>query len=303
MQIANCTVCYRFVGWIGLGSNLFMSLLKLFVGIVSGSQALIADAMYSAKDLVTSILIIVGLKISVKPVDKEHMYGHGKVEFLLALVVSIVFIIVTGMILFFTADHFIQGKHKVPNLIALFTALFSIVTNLFLYKYTRCVTRQINSPMVKTLSKHHWADMLSSLAVAGGIIGAHYLGLTWLDSLIAIFETLHLLYLGVEVLWEAVQGLMDYSAPEEMLDEIKKNALEVDKVRSLVSLKTRRIGQGLWIDIVIGVDPDMNVGDAHKVMKSVELNIFNSLDHITNINVRFESVEGLPQMDLLPVGE
>ncbi|MBF0289727.1 MAG: magnetosome biogenesis CDF transporter MamM [SAR324 cluster bacterium] len=302
MHCSNCTTCYRSIGWIGLVSNIFISLLKLFVGLISGSQALIADAMYSAKDLVTSGLIIVGLKVASQPVDKEHMYGHGKVEFILSLMISGIFIAITIVILVVSAGHLIEGKHKAPHLIALAVALFSIAANWVLQKYTQCVAKQVNSPMVKTLSKHHWSDMVSSGAVAGGIIGSHYLGLYWLDSLVAVFETLHLLYLGSEVFWDGFKGVMDYAAPKEIQDQVIKETLAVEDVQSVKNMKTRRIGQGLWIDLYIGLNPNVTVEYASMVAENVEDAIYQTIEHVAEINVRFESAEGLPELDIIPDG-
>ncbi|NQU65375.1 MAG: magnetosome biogenesis CDF transporter MamM [SAR324 cluster bacterium] len=296
MQNSKCGICYETVGWVGLISNIILSILKLLVGIVSGSQALVADAMYSAKDVVTSVLIILGLKVSGKPIDKEHMYGHGMIEFILSLVVSIVFLAVTAIILLFAMEHLVEGKHRVPHIIALFTAIFAIGANLFLYRYTKCVSVQINSPIVKTLSKHQYSDMLSSGAVACGIIGAHYMGLIWLDSMVALFETVHLLYLGSDLFWDAFKGLMDYSASSEVLQKIKASTLAVTDVKTVRALRTRRIGQGLWIDLVIGLDPDLVVGKANKIVRQVEKEVSVNIEHVTSISVRYESMEGPPDL-------
>ncbi|MBF0280458.1 MAG: magnetosome biogenesis CDF transporter MamM [SAR324 cluster bacterium] len=302
MYHSNCSVCHKTVGWTGLVANILLSVLKLFVGLVSGSQALVADAMYSAKDLVTSIFVIVGLKVSSKPIDKNHMYGHGKIEFFISLMTSIIFLGLTGVIFVIALGHLVEGTRAVPHVIAFVTALFSILVNLHLYKYTSCVTKQVNSPMIETLSKHHHADMMGSAAVAVGFVGGHYLGLPWLDPLVAIFETLHLLYLGGEIFWDSVKGLMDSSAPKEIREKITEKALEVNEVKVVEELKTRRIGQGLWIDIGVGLDPNLSIEEASDVSAKVESSIAEAIEHIASINVRFESFGGLPRIEGLLEG-
>ncbi|MBF0170030.1 MAG: magnetosome biogenesis CDF transporter MamM [Nitrospinae bacterium] len=292
MRYSKCVACYESIGWVGLVSNLGLAFLKLFVGIISGSHALVADSLYSAKDVITSGLIIVGLKVSRKPIDRDHPYGHGKVEFILSALVSVLFIGVTGLIFFFAAESLLEGKHSPPHLIALWTAIFSIIANVYLEKYTTCVAVEINSPMVRTLSRHHMADAMSSLAVAIGIIGSHYVGLVWLDSAVALFETLHLLYLGGEIFWDSYQGLMDSSAPAETIDRIAGTAKGADGVQTVEDLRTRRVGQELCIDIVIGVDPESSIFEAKAIANRVEERVLDEIPHVGVINVHYTSPAG-----------
>jgi len=300
MKYSRCVVCYEIVGWVGLGVNFALSSLKLFVGIVSGSQALVADAMYSAKDVITSGLIIVGLKVSKKPIDKEHPYGHGKIEFILSGIISVVFIGVIGLLLFYAAESLMEGEHEAPHLIALWTAIFSILVNIVMYSYTRCAALEINSPMVKTLSRHHRADGASSVAVAVAIVGSHYFSLPMLDPLVALFETLHLLYLGGEIFWDSFQGLMDKAAPEDVVEQITKNVNSVKGVKDVERLQTRRVGQELWADLTIGVDPELSVLDAKSLGIEVEETLVKTIPHLGNVNVDFKSLKGsVPEMSYL----
>ncbi len=178
MRYSKCVRCASLVGWVGLVTNLILLILKGFVGIISGSQALLADAMYSAKDVISSILVIIGLKVSSRPLDREHPYGHGKIEFILSMVVSVVFLTVTAFLFVHAVQILTNGdEHRAPHMIALWTALISVSVNVVMYFYSRCVSVEVNSPMVRTLSQHHYADATSSVAVAVGIIGAHYLAM------------------------------------------------------------------------------------------------------------------------------
>ncbi|GMT43175.1 MAG: cation transporter [bacterium] len=300
MRYSRCVVCYEIVGWVGLGVSLALSTLKVFVGMVSGSQALVADAMYSIKDVITSILIIIGLKVSKKPIDKEHPYGHGKIEFILSGIISVAFIGITSILFFYAAESLLEGEHKAPHMIALWTALFSVIVNVSMYSYTRCASYEINSPMVRTLSRHHRAEIISSAAVAFAIVGSHYLGMPWLDPMVALFETLHLLYLGGEIFWDSFKGLMDSSAPEEVVEQIKSGARSVSGVKDIEKLRTRRVGQDLWVDLTIGVDPELSVRDAKSVGIGVEETLVKTINHLGNVNVRFKSLRGsVPELDVL----
>ncbi len=278
-------------------ANLALSTLKLFVGVISGSHALLADALYSAKDVVTSVLIIVGLKISKQPIDQEHPFGHGKVEFILSLAVSIILIGLTSVLFYFSAETLLEGIHTAPHLIALWTALLSVAVNVFMYKYTRCVAYEINSPVVGILSTHHMADGLSSVAVAMGIVGSHYLGMPWLDTVVALGETLHLIYLGGEVFWGAFKGLMDTAAPKETVIEINKVARECSGVEGVEQIRTRMVGQELWIDMTVNVDPDLSVGSAKVISRRVEEQLATHIPHVGDIGVHFKAKPGsVPEM-------
>lgn len=291
-------VCNETVGWIGLMVNLALSTLKLFVGVISGSHALVADSLYSAKDVVTSVLIIIGLKVSKQPIDQEHPFGHGKIEFILSLVVSIVLLGLTGILFYFATETLLEGMHSAPHLIALWTALLSVAINFFVHRYTRCVATEINSPVVGILSTHHLADGLSSIAVALGIVGSHYLGMPWLDTVVAIGETLHLIYLGSEIFWSAFKGLMDTAAPKQTVKKIVRITKECAGVETVEQVRTRMVGQELWIDMTIGVDPELSVGSAKIISRRVEEQLATNIAHVGDVGVHFRSLPGsVPEME------
>lgn len=300
MSYPKCVLCYRSVGWIGLGANLAISILKVVVGVVSGSHALVVDALYSAKDVVTSILIILGLRLAKQPIDEEHQFGHGKAEFLFSVVIGLSLMLVTGLVLYFEAGKLIQGAHQAPHMIALWTAIFAVGANVLLTMYTRCVAFQINSPMVAVLTQHQQSDAIASVAVAVGIVGSHYLSMPWLDTLVAVGECIDLGYMGGTVFVHAIRGLMDVAAPEEVVARIRDTASRVAGVQKVEAVKTRRVGQEIWVSLVVGVDPELSIREAKKISMAVERSLYESLLHLGEVNVRFKSVGGsLPELDYL----
>ncbi|MBF0448109.1 MAG: magnetosome biogenesis CDF transporter MamM [Magnetococcales bacterium] len=298
MRYSQCVVCNETVGWIGLAVNLAMATLKLFIGIVSGSFALMADALYSAKDVVTSALIVIGLKVSRQPIDQEHPFGHGKAEFILALAISLILMALTAWLFYYSAESLLEGVFAAPHLIALWTALVSVAVNIFLHHFTRCVSIEINSPIVGTLSTHHRTDGFSSVAVALGVVGGQYLNMPWLDTVVALGGALFLLYLGGEVFWGAFQGLMDTVAPTKTVKLIKNTALGCSGVESVEQVRTRYVGQELWIDMTISVNPDLSVGSAKIISRRVEEKLATHVAHVGDIGVHFISRPGsVPEME------
>ncbi|CAK0775743.1 Magnetosome protein MamM [Gammaproteobacteria bacterium] len=300
MNYPKCIVCYHAVGWIGLGANFAISILKIVVGVISGSHALVVDALYSGKDVVTSFLIILGLKFTKQPIDEEHQFGHGKAEFIFSMMIGVCLIVITALVLYFEAGKLIQGNHQAPHMIALWTAIFSAGANVVLTMYTRCVAFQINSPMVGVLTQHQKSDATASLAVAAGIIGSHYLNMPWLDTVVAVGECIDLGYMGGEVFFHAVHGLMDISAPEKVVAKIQEITSLISGVQKVEVVRTRRVGQEIWVSLVIGINPELSIHDAKKISRGVEKNLYESIPHLGEVNVRFKSVTGsVPELDYI----
>ncbi|MFN3076721.1 MAG: magnetosome biogenesis CDF transporter MamM [Alphaproteobacteria bacterium] len=293
MRYSKCVACSRTIGWVGLGTNLVLMVMKTLVGLVSGSQAMVMDAMYSAKDVVSSLLVIVGVSVSDKPLDEEHPYGHGKIEFVLSLIISIVFLAVTAYLLMHAFQMLLDSsRHRTPHIIALWAALVSVGVNLAMYRYARCVGNEINSPMVRTLAKHSHSDAVASGVVAGGIVGAHYLGLSWLDLVIAIFEALDLLYLGGQVFWEAYKGLMDRSVQRPLRDNILRLARGTPGVIAVRLCRARHVGQEISIEMVLVVDRALSVADAQAICDAVKQRVSARVPHIGALQVSATGGDG-----------
>lgn len=289
MRYEKCVSCSRTIGWVGLVVNVVLTAMKGFVGLVSGSQAMVVDTMYSAKDVVTSLLVIVGMAVSDKPLDEQHPYGHGKIEFVLSLVISVIFLVITGYLLIHAVQILVDPeRHRAPHIIALWAAMVAVAVNIFMYLYAKCVAAEMNSPMVRTLAKHSHSDATASTVVALGIIGAHYLGMPWLDPAIAIFETLDLLYLGGGVFWDAYKGLMDRSVDTSLQSQISALARQVDGVVEVKQLRSRHVGQEIWIDMVVGVESDLSVEQAYAICESVKVKISGTIPHIGALQVSAE---------------
>ncbi|MEO5377230.1 MAG: cation diffusion facilitator family transporter [Magnetococcus sp. DMHC-6] len=298
MRYSKCVICNELVGWIGLTVNLLLSIVLFFIGTLASSQALLAHGFYSIKEAAISIQLIIQRKVSQQPIDQEHPFGHGKAEFLISLVTNLFLILITCWLFYNSLSSLLEGDHLAPHAIAFWTALICLCTNLFLYFYTGCVGREVESDLVTTLSLNQKWQVSISAAVAFGIIGSRYLGILWLDLLVALGVCLHLIYLCGVVIWDSFHGLMDASAPRKLQREIRGQALKVEGVRSLEELQTRWVGQELWCTLVIGIDPDLSIRQGKEIATKVARAVIEVIPTHGEIGVSFKSQTGtVPEFD------
>ncbi|HIJ38968.1 MAG TPA: magnetosome biogenesis CDF transporter MamM [Rhodospirillaceae bacterium] len=292
MRKSGCAVCSRSIGWIGLAVNAVLTVMKALVGLVGGSQAMLADAMYSLKDMFNALTVIIGTNISSKPLDAEHPYGHGKVEFILSMAVSVIFLGLTGYLLIHAVTILLnEDMHRTPHMIVLWAALISVGVNVGMYFYARCVATETNSPIIKTMAKHHHGDATASGAVALGIIGAHYLKMPWIDPAIALWETIDLLILGKAIFMDSYKGLMDHTASDGERGRMVDAALAVPGVRGVLRLRARYVGQDVWGDMIIGVDPEASIDQAHEICEAVRAAVCRRMRRIASLHVSAEPLE------------
>ena len=293
MRKSGCTVCARSIGWIGLVVSFVLLVMKAFVGLVGGSQAMLADAMYSLKDMLNSLTVIIGMTVSAKPLDADHPYGHGKIEFLLSMVVSIIFLLLTAYLMMHAIKLLIDTElHRTPHLIVLWAALVSVGVNLGLYYYAKCVAVETNSPIIRTLAKHHHGDATASGAVALGIVGAHYLNMPWIDTAVALWETVDLMILGKGIFMDAYQGLMDHSVGDGIRKRMVQSAAAVPGVKGVEHLRARYVGQDVWADMIVAVDPNVSVEQAHEICEAVREAVCHKMRHIASLHVAADAWEG-----------
>lgn len=265
-------------------------LLKGLVGISTNSRALLADALYSLKDLTTSFVILMGLEISMKPLDKEHPYGHGKIEFVASAVISFVFVMITA-VFFWLSISGLMGAHSAPiHWLAFSMACVSMFVGIFLDRYFSCVGKQTNSPIIMTLAKHTRADAFSSALVAAGIIGTR-LGFYFMDSMVAVLETIHLIIVGLEIFNESFKGLMDSSIPKENIKNIREVSMKVEGVSGIGNIRSRQSGQMAYVDMEILLTPDMPVSMACGITKKVEYAVMEQVNNIGSVQVSFKGLQ------------
>ena len=283
---------------VGSVVNLALLTLKFVAGILGRSSAMIADAVHSLSDFVTDIIVLVFIRISSKPRDESHKYGHGKYETLATVIIGLVLCLV-GLKLMWDGGNkvyglFFKGEQlSSPGYIALIAALVSIAVKEILFRYTVIVGRRENSQSVIANAWHHRSDAFSSLGTALGIGGAILLGPNWavLDPIAAVVVSMFIVKVALELLIPAINELLEKSLPADVEAEILNTIMMTPGVSDPHNLRTRRIGNNYAIEIHIRVDGAMPVCDAHDLTKLIETRLRERFGQDTHVNIHVEPVK------------
>ena len=255
---------------------MLLLLFKFVAGVVGHSAAMIADAVHSLSDFVTDIIVLVFVKISSKPKDKTHDYGHGKYETLaltvigLALMAVAIGIIVEGAL---KIASWVRGETlEAPGMLAFWAAIVSIVLKEAVYQYSIIKARKLNSKAVEANAWHHRSDALSSIGTAVGIGGAIFLGQRWtiLDPIASVVVGAFIVKVAFELLKNGIGDLMEQSLPEKIENEILEMVSQLPGVYEPHDLRTRRIGNHYAIELHILMDGDISLKEAHEKASEVE---------------------------------
>ena len=285
-----CTDCEKKAAWTSLASNLILTVFKALIGLISGSKAMLADSLYSFKDFVTSLVVYIGLKFSVKPADEEHPYGHGKIEFIAVFLISIL-IIIASIFLFIHSIKDVwatfHGQISSPKFIAFWGALISVIANFKLAGYLQCVGERLKSPAMLANAKHNHSDAISSVFVAIAIVGARA-GLYFLDPLVAVIETIDLLILSIGMVKDSLKGILDSSVSPSVIKNIESYIELIPGVRRTGSIVARKVGQNIWIDAVIRVERNLKLEEADGIARQVKETLIKKIGNVAGVNLSVE---------------
>jgi len=250
-------------------ANTALSLLKLAAGIFASSGAMISDALHSASDVLSTFIVLIGIRLSRKEADKTHQYGHERFECVSAIVLAIV-LCITGIGIGVAGVRKIMLKEEtaVPGIAALVAAVVSIVVKEIMYHYTAHAAKKINSPALKADAWHHRSDALSSVASFAGILGA-ILGAPVLDTIAAVAIAALVVKVSFDIFSDAVGRMTDRACDEKTEREIEEIITSVDGVMSVDLLKTRLFGDKIYVDVEIGADGTLSLFESHEVAEKV----------------------------------
>ena len=285
------------VTWAGSFVNFLLVIFKFIAGILGHSAAMIADAVHSLSDFATDIVVLIFTRISNKPQDKNHDYGHGKYETLATAIIGIVLFAV-GASICWNGLQAIQtvwqgGRLTAPGMLAFAGAIISIVSKELIYRYTIHVGRKINSSAVIANAWHHRSDAFSSIGTAIGIGGAIVLGESWsvLDPMAAVVVSFFIMKVAVQLLKPCVDELTEKSLPDEIEKEICLIAENTPGVSAIHNLRTRRIGNHYAIEMHVRMDGHLTLYEAHAKASVIENKLKEKYGNETHVGIHVEPVK------------
>ena len=268
-------------------ANIILSSFKILAGIIGQSSAMLADGVHTLSDVLTTFIVLVGLRVSSKEADDEHPYGHEKYESVFAKILSIL-LLLTGVYIGYEAIKIlISGDFREPGKIALIAALISIIVNEIMYWYTIKAAKKIKSISLEADAWHHRSDAFSSIGTFVGILGAR-LGMPALDPIAGIIVSFFVIKVGVDLYLKSVKELVDESADDKIIKMIIEKTNSVDGVRGIKDLNTRIFGNKIYVDIEILVDAFITVEEGHDISKKVHDKLEDEINDIKHCMVHIE---------------
>ena len=251
--------------------NVILSIFKLIAGIVGHSGAMISDAVHSASDVFSTIIVILGINIASKQSDDDHQYGHDRLECVAAILLAVV-LFATGIGIGIGGINKIitgtTGKDEIPGMIALLAAVASILVKESMFWYTRSAAKKINSGALMADAWHHRSDALSSIGALIGIGGAR-LGFPVLDPIASVIICVFIVKAAYDIFKDAVDKMVDKSCDEETEEKMRQLIKEQTGVLKVDVLRTRLFGAKMYVDIEIAADGDITLREGHEIAQVV----------------------------------
>ncbi|WP_034302097.1 MULTISPECIES: cation diffusion facilitator family transporter [Bacillaceae] len=276
------------VAWISLWSNITLTLGKMFIGWTANSDAVFADGIHSAADVFASIIVLLVLKISNKPADKEHPYGHGKAEIIVSGIIGILLTLVSIYIVFESISGFFHPI-EAPNILALWIALLSYGLKEYLYRYSLKIAKQQNSKAIEAIALDHKADIVASIAAAVGvllsIIGEHLqiIYLMYGDKVASLFVAYLIFKIAKEMLTEAFDILLERSVDTDTINAYISIISNFQEVKRIDKIRARELGHYIIVDLRISIDYTKSIKEGHDLSREIKYAIMKKFDNVQEV--------------------
>ena len=273
------------VGIIGIIANIFLLTIKFIVGVIFKSQGLIADALNSFGDVFSSIITFVGGKISEKPADEDHEFGHGKAEFVASFLIGIFMVMVSFETLYSGIRSIIYNEAFTFSYFLIIVPIITIIVKSILYFYCNAKAKQYDSLLILSNSHDHRNDTIISLGVIIGIVFG-YFGYYFVDGIVGTIISIVIIITGVKIIKEAYEVLIDKCIDVDTVKEMKKQIEETEGVNHLDSIKSKPTGTLHMLIVKVSVNPEMTVKESHKIAGIIREflrkypNVYDAVVHI-----------------------
>ncbi|MED4054546.1 cation diffusion facilitator family transporter [Niallia taxi] len=270
---------------ISIIAYILLSIIKVTVGYLTDSAALRADGLNNTTDIIASLAVLIGLKLSQRPADKDHKYGHWKSEAISSMVASFIMMVVGIEVLFGSITSLSNGNSESPDVTAAIVGIFSAVIMYGVYRYNKALALKIKSSAVMSAAKDNISDAWVSIGTAIGILGAQ-LNMPWLDSVTALIVGLLICKTAWDIFRNASHELSD-GFDENKLDEYKQEIISIDGIKGIKEMKGRSYGNNEVIDVEILVNSTLDVKKAHDIADKVEA-VLNQKYGVYQVHVHIE---------------
>lgn len=281
------------ISFVGIFGNVLLTAFKMFAGIVGNSGAMVSDAVHSLSDVFATFIAFLGVKTSKRSADKEHPYGHERIECIAALALGLI-LLVTGLgIGKVGLTNIFSGNYEnltVPSAIALVAAVVSIVTKEGMFWYTRYYAKILNSPAFLADAWHHRSDAFSSIGSLIGIAGA-MLGFPILDSVASVVICLFILKVAYDTLKDALEKMMDTSCGDEYEKKLAEYIGQQEGVERIDMLHSRMFGSKVYVDLEIAMDGSRTLSESHAMSKRIHDSVEELFPEIKHIMIHINPVE------------
>ena len=273
------------VSLVSMTTNVILTVLKLAADVIAHSGAMVSDAVHSASDIFSGIIVLIGVKVSSKAPDEGHPYGHERFECVAALLLSGVLALVGGTIGLNAAKDIIGGRtQETPGIMALIAAVVSIVTKETLFWYTRGYAKRYRSTALHAEAWHQRSDALSSVGALIGVAGAR-MGVPVMEPVASVVIALFILRVAVRIFRDAIDQMVDHSCSEETESAFRATAMEQPGVKGVEMLRTRMFGNRVYVDLEISADPGLTLAAAHGIAEQVHDAIERTYPEVKHIMV------------------
>lgn len=259
------------ISLISIISNFILSIFKFIAGFIGSSSAMISDSIHSLSDVLSTIIVIIGIKISNKDSDNSHQYGHERFEAIASLILSML-LLGTGFLIGYEGIGKIiigiNGNLEKPLLITVIAALISILVKEIMYWYTKNIAKKVKSDALMADAWHHRSDALSSVGSLIGIIGAR-IGIAILDPIASLVICLFIIKVSIDILKDSIYKLVDKSIDNETVNKMKKLICDVKGVIEIDLIRTRIFGSKIYVDVEIGADKNQTLEKSHQIANNV----------------------------------
>lgn len=278
----------RRITLVGALTNLGLAGMQFGGGVVSQSQALIADGLHTLSDLVSDAVVLLAARESNRPADSAHPYGHGRIETLASVIVGLLLAGVAFTLALYAARRLLDPSSLVaPEPLALLFAAVAVLTKEALFRYTRQGARRLRSTLLAANAWHHRSDVASSLVVLVGVIGA-LVGFPWLDSAAALLVAVMIAFIAGRLVYRGLAELIDRGLDPERLARIDAAIRAVDGVQDLHLLRTRRMGGNSLVDVHVRLAARISVSEAHHISECVRARLLEADDDVADVTVHVD---------------